>query len=79
MRDRIEHKLPSVGVPVLLVRGAQSDVVSDAGMAEMLRLVPTAEAVDVHAAGHMVAGDDNDIFVDRLQAFLSRLGPAGTR
>jgi len=61
-------------IPTLLVRGGQSDVVSEAGMADMLRLVPTAEVIEVAAAGHMVAGDDNDVFVAGLEAFLDRLG-----
>ena len=53
--------------------GARSDVVSDAGLAHMLELVPQAEVIDVQAAGHMVAGDDNDVFAQRLEDFLERL------
>ncbi len=75
--ERLRAAAAALTIPVLLVRGAQSDVVSDAGMADMLQLVPSAEVVDVHAAGHMVAGDDNDIFVDRLETFLFRLDSAG--
>jgi pimeloyl-ACP methyl ester carboxylesterase len=60
-------------IPTLIVRGAQSDVVSDAGLADMLELIPHAQSVDVLAAGHMVAGDDNDVFADRLEAFLAQL------
>lgn len=62
-----------LGVPTLLVRGAQSDVVSDAGMADMLALVPHAESVEIPAAAHMVAGDDNDVFAASLESFLARL------
>jgi hypothetical protein len=39
----------------------------------MLRLVPTAERVDIAGAGHMVVGDDNDVFVGCLEAFLDSL------
>lgn len=56
--------------PVLLVRGAQSDVVSDAGVAEMQELIQHADVVDVRDAGHMVAGDDNDIFTANLLGYL---------
>ena len=42
-------------------------------MADMLALVPSAESVDIAGAGHMVAGDDNDVFASRLEAFLDRL------
>ncbi len=57
-------------IPTLLVRGLQSDVVSDAGLANMLELMPHAQTMEVGAAGHMVAGDDNDVFAGRLIAFL---------
>jgi pimeloyl-ACP methyl ester carboxylesterase len=56
--------------PVLLVRGAQSDVVSEAGVAEMRELIPHSTVVDVRDTGHMVAGDDNDVFTVNLLAYL---------
>jgi len=71
--ERLRVAASHVTIPTLVVRGAQSDVVSDAGLADMLRLIPQAQSVDVQAAAHMVAGDDNDVFADRLEAFLSRL------
>lgn len=60
----------AITLPTLIVRGAQSEVVSDAGLADMRRLIPHAQTVDVPKAGHMVAGDDNDVFVARLEGFL---------
>lgn len=65
---RIEH-------PVLLVRGVHSDVVSDRGVAEMRELIPHATVVDVRDAGHMVAGDDNDIFTSNLIGYLDEALP----
>lgn len=62
-----------ITVPTLLVRGVLSDIVSAAGAAELLELIPGATAVDVAGAGHMVAGDDNAIFVDQTTAFLRLL------
>lgn len=73
--DRLRAAAARMTIPTLVVRGAQSDVVSDEGLADMLRLIPHAESVDVQAAGHMVAGDDNDVFAGRLEAFLARLDP----
>ncbi len=70
---RLAAAASHVTIPTLIVRGAHSDVVSDAGMADMLRRIPTARAADVAAAGHMVAGDDNDVFATELEAFLARL------
>jgi non-heme chloroperoxidase len=71
--ERLRAAALSLRIPTLLVRGAQSDVVSDAGMADMGQLVPTAESIVIPDAGHMVAGDDNDVFVAGIEAFLARL------
>jgi non-heme chloroperoxidase len=68
--DRRAKAAARIDVPTLIVRGRHSDVVSDAGMAEMKRLIPHAATVDVDAAGHMVAGDDNDVFTASLEQFL---------
>ena len=65
-------KLPESGLPVLLVRGLKSDVVSDAGVAAFRELVPDLEVADVGGAGHMVAGDRNDAFNGAVIAFLER-------
>lgn len=47
-------------------------MVSDAGIANMLGMVPHAEVADVSSAGHMVAGDDNQVFASAIKAFLER-------
>jgi len=73
--DNLRAAARSVRVPVLLVRGKQSDIVSEEGAAELLALIPHAEYVDVAGAGHMVAGDDNDVFAGRLGDFLDKLPP----
>ena len=72
-RARLRIAALRLTIPTLVVRGAQSDVVSDAGLADMMRLIPHAQSVEVKAAGHMLAGDDNDVFSARLDAFLSSL------
>lgn len=59
-----------ITVPTLLVRGGRSDVVSAEGVAELLELIPAARHFDVSEAGHMVAGDDNDLFAERVTEFL---------
>ena len=35
--------------------------------------MPHAEYVDVDGAGHMVAGDQNDLFNDAIVTFLDKL------
>ncbi|MFW0788135.1 alpha/beta fold hydrolase [Gordonia sp. CPCC 205333] len=70
--ERLGAAARKVTVPTLIVRGGKSDVVSDAGIESMLKLVPHAEVADVSAAGHMVAGDDNQVFADAIKEFLTR-------
>ena len=62
----------AVPVPTLLVRGADSDVVSDAGVAAFREVMPHIEVFDVAQAGHMVAGDSNDAFNGAMLEFLAR-------
>lgn len=57
-------------VPVLVVRGKLSDIVSDTSVASFRAKVPHAVAVDVSDAGHMVAGDKNDAFNAAVIGFL---------
>jgi hypothetical protein len=49
----------------------QSDIVSDAGVAELRALIPSADTNDVQGTGHMVAGDENDAFTARVLTFLA--------
>jgi pimeloyl-ACP methyl ester carboxylesterase len=62
----------SLRIPTLLVRGQLSDIVSPEGVEEFLSLAPHAEFVDVSDAGHMVAGDSNDVFTEAVSGFLMR-------
>jgi pimeloyl-ACP methyl ester carboxylesterase len=62
-------------MPVLLVRGRASDVVSEEVAREFLALVPHASYADL-AAGHMVAGDRNDAFGRETLEFLRSVSRA---
>jgi pimeloyl-ACP methyl ester carboxylesterase len=73
--DRLERAARTLTLPVLLVRGRQSDVLSEAGARNLQALVPHARFVDVAGAGHMVAGDRNDVFNDAVVAFLEETLP----
>ena len=65
-------------VPVLLVRGRSSDLVSADKAAVFYARFPTVEFVDVSGAGHMVAGDSIDAFTTSVVRFLRRsLGVTG--
>ena len=62
-------------VPTLLVRGMKSDIVDDAGVADLQRRIPHLEIADIRGAGHMVAGDKNDEFNAAVIDFLTRVMP----
>ncbi|MBK7952351.1 MAG: alpha/beta hydrolase [Deltaproteobacteria bacterium] len=61
-----------IKVPTLLVRGAESDVVSREGADALLEAVPHAQCIDIDDAGHMVSGDQNDAFTRAVVEFLAR-------
>lgn len=68
--DRRLAAARGVRIPTLLVRGAGSDVVSPEGVRELRELIPHSQAVDIDGAGHMVAGDRNDVFAEAVLGFL---------
>lgn len=63
-------------IPLLLVRGMSSDVVPDAAAQGFRARVPWAEVCEIERAGHMVAGDRNDVFQEAVIGFLGRVLPA---
>ena len=74
-RRRLEACASALRLPVLLVRGGLSDVLTEEGAREFLALCPQAEYVSVGSAAHMIAGDRNDVFGKAVIAFLSRAIP----
>ena len=74
---RLIEAAHNIDVPVLLVSGGRSDVVSDRTVAEFLHNVPTAEHVEVADATHAVAGDDNTAFTAAIASFLDSLSHRG--
>lgn len=77
--ERLRQAARRITVPTLLVRGKMSDVVSEEGVKEFLQLIPGARAVDVSGAGHMVSGDQNDVFNEAILEFLAHTPIAGRR
>jgi pimeloyl-ACP methyl ester carboxylesterase len=70
---RLRSAAKNLTIPVLLVRGRMSDLLSEEGAQELLELVPHARLADVAGAGHMVAGDRNDLFNDEVVSFLEEV------
>src|SRR3984957_8105059 len=71
--EHFEQAAADLKVPVLLIRGKLSDVVSPEGVRHFLATVPRAEFVELSNAGHTAAGDDNDAFSDAVVTFVRRL------
>jgi pimeloyl-ACP methyl ester carboxylesterase len=71
--ERLEAAAKTLTMPALLVRGRMSDLLTDDGSRQFLDLVPHAGFVEVGGAGHMVAGDRNDLFNDAIVEFLRSL------
>jgi pimeloyl-ACP methyl ester carboxylesterase len=70
--EKIERAAMDLTIPILLIRGKLSDVVSVDGVNDFLEKVPTAEFVELADAGHTAAGDDNDAFTDAVVQFVTR-------
>lgn len=72
---RLEAAARALQLPTLLVRGRSSDLLSEEGARAFLDIVPHARFADVAGAGHMVAGDRNDVFNRAILEFLDEHRP----
>jgi len=73
--ERLEACARTLNLPALLVRGGLSDVLSEEGAAAFQAMCPHSEYVNITGAGHMVAGDRNDVFGNAVIDFLARTVP----
>lgn len=69
--SRLNAAAQHLDLPTLLIRGYQSDVLSDAGARELLSIIPHARYAVLDQAGHMVAGDRNTVFTETVLDFLN--------
>ena len=74
-QPRLQAAATKIDVPVLLLSGGRSDVVSRATVDEFMQLVPHAQHVELPHATHMVAGDANDAFTREVARFVQSLDP----
>ncbi|WP_067854281.1 alpha/beta fold hydrolase [Nocardia shimofusensis] len=70
MARLLEPAARALTIPVMLVRGKMSDVVSAEAVEEFLEQVPHADVVEIGNAAHTAAGDDNDAFTDAVAEFV---------
>lgn len=70
--EQLERAAIELTIPILLIRGKLSDVVSEEAVTDFLSKVPSAEFAELSGAGHTAAGDDNDAFSDVVVEFVLR-------
>lgn len=70
--SRLRACAQALRIPSLLVRGSASDVLTDEGVQDYLASAPNSEYLNIAGAGHMVAGDRNDMFGKAVVEFLTR-------
>lgn len=75
LQDAISAAATRIDIPVLLISGGRSDLVSAQTVQHFLELVPQAQHVQLPHATHMLAGDDNEAFTDTLLFFLGAQFP----
>lgn len=78
-QPQLQAAAAKVELPLLLLSGGRSDVVSRATVDEFLQLVPHAQHVELAHATHMLAGDANDAFTREVVRFVHSLDPPATR
>ena len=72
--DGLDDDARLVDAPALVLRGAESDVLSPDGGAEIADLLPRGRLAVVEKAGHLAAGDNPHTTVGEIQTFLAELG-----
>jgi pimeloyl-ACP methyl ester carboxylesterase len=69
----MDDDLRGLGRPVLVLRGANSDVLSEDGADELMTMLPDARFARITGAGHLAAGDNPESFVSHVTRFLDEI------
>jgi len=71
-RDAVDlwEPLPRIPCPTLIVRGAESDILSAEVAKQMAERLPDGRVVEIAGAGHTVPADRPEEFVRQIRAFL---------
>jgi pimeloyl-ACP methyl ester carboxylesterase len=70
--ERLWQQVREIRCPTLLIRGAQSAILSREAAARFVRELPGSQLVEVAGAGHSVMGDNPSGFVAAVRPFLTR-------
>jgi pimeloyl-ACP methyl ester carboxylesterase len=69
----LEEEITTIDSPVLVLRGAASDVLSDEGAEEVAGLLPNGRLAKIGSAGHHAAGDNPESTVNLVRGFLDEV------
>jgi pimeloyl-ACP methyl ester carboxylesterase len=75
INERLSDAAQAIRVPLMLLHGTNSEIVSAEGAARFRALLPDAEVAPIAGAHHMVVGDDNNAFLGAIVPFLCRVQP----
>ncbi len=70
----LDDEAAGITCPVLVLRGAASDVLSSEGAEEIVALIPDSRLATIGSAGHHAAGDNPESTVGLVSAFLAEIG-----
>jgi pimeloyl-ACP methyl ester carboxylesterase len=72
----LDAEAATIHVPVLVLRGASSDVLSSDGASEVASILPNARVATIASAGHLAAGDNPASTANLIRDFLDEVLPA---
>jgi pimeloyl-ACP methyl ester carboxylesterase len=73
--EGLDHDAMSLRCPVLVIRGAVSDVLSQQGAEDVTALIPNARMSVIADAGHLAAGDNPASTTETICSFLHETVP----
>jgi esterase len=73
-RVRLASEVSKIKCPTLVMRGALSDVLTDASAEKFARSLPNGRWVRIEKSGHNVQGDNPRAFLDAMGTFLREAG-----
>jgi pimeloyl-ACP methyl ester carboxylesterase len=73
-RVRLASEVSKIKCPTLVMRGALSDVLTDASAEKFARSLPNGRWVRIEKSGHNVQGDNPRAFLDAMNSFFSEAG-----
>ncbi|HEX2736910.1 MAG TPA: alpha/beta hydrolase, partial [Acidimicrobiia bacterium] len=72
--EGLDEEVTRIASPVLVLRGAASDVLSSQGAEDITALIPDARLATIKSAGHHAAGDNPESTGNLVRAFFAEVG-----